>query len=301
MKHNRILTFCLILCLALALTLGTATAETSDQALLDQVYQTVIDRSTTQNVEIDFGQEVKPENYVTYTVEDYNVWAADTDGMMSLVFYINVGLSSAYENEGSLTMCDFDFILLTRSASASDTLQHCYPSAVYDLSRTNAQELQWPIAVYADEKTELALEFEVPADTVRFGLICTNILTTDGADPQPMGDIYTLSCTRNLADFNLHNNTTVDIAELYVSPEGGNWSANLIESNGLTTLPTQKWCYVSLDDDENQDVQATSWAIKVVMSDGNTINFSDADLCNAYDLYVSEGENGGDYTLSIDE
>lgn len=79
-------------------------------------------------------------------------------------------------------------------------------------------------------------------------------------------------------DFVLHNDTGVEIHELYVSPaDTDNWEENLIEGQ---TIPGDGSCTVSFDPSH----EAQMWDIMVKDSEGNGLYWRDVDLIQATEI-----------------
>jgi hypothetical protein len=91
-------------------------------------------------------------------------------------------------------------------------------------------------------------------------------------------------------DFVLHNETGVEIHELYVSPHGsGDWQKDVL---GRDTLPAGESVKITFEDQEKQ----VKWDLKVVDGSKNSIEWDDLDLTKISEvtLHYKDGKASAD-------
>lgn len=87
-------------------------------------------------------------------------------------------------------------------------------------------------------------------------------------------------------DFVLHNETGVEIHELYVSPsKSDDWEEDIL---GRDTLPSGE----SVDISFHRSEKARKWDLKIVDDDGGSVEWENLDLSTISEitLYIKKGE-----------
>ena len=281
----------LLVCLLMLTLLPSALADTDD-TLIAEARQSILDRCQSENEEIAIGQKISAENGVDYTLTDLAFHSEDGNGAIRVEVYLDI--SQGASSNLRIGLMSFGFMLLALpedSASLAD-MEAYLPNHVIDLTNGDYQELIWPVVLDKDRVLSLCLTYSVPKTLHNFGFIQTNLFGTGAGDLTAQGPIYTFSFTRCANDFSLTNQSTKDITEFYAMPSNAeNSGDNWVEWNSLTQLSVGSWMPIIFDNGEYADTVSDDWLLTFVFADGSTTTFDGLDVHNIVDLYLEE-ENG---------
>jgi len=278
---------CLMICL-LTLTLLPAALAESEDALLAQVRQIILDRCQTNNVDIAFGDQVSAENYVDYQLLNLAFFSADGNGAMRVEIYLTVAQGASATVPIGIMNYNFILMALPQGASSLNELEAYLPTQVINMTGDAAQALNWPVALSAAPLT-LCLTYTVPKTRQQFGLVETNLYGESVGELNPAGPLYTYSFSRCANDFNLINDSSRDIAEFYAVPDASDpLGENLVLASELTRLSSGNWMSVLFDNGAYADTASENWYLKFVFADGTSTTFEGLDMANILDLYLQE-------------
>lgn len=291
MKTVQRATSFLLVCLLTLSFLPAALADAND-ALIAQARQSILNRCQDQNVDVRMDQKISAENGIDYTITDLSFHSEDGNGTMRVEVYLDI--SQGASSDLRLGLMDFGFMLLVlppNAASLSD-MQAYLPNHVIDMTNGRYQELNWPVMLDKDLVLSVCLTYVVPKTMQNFGFAQTNLFGSGAGDLTEKGPIYTYSFTRCANDFDLINNSTKVITELYAVPSdaatsGDNW----IALSGYTQLDIGKWMPIIFDHSDDADTVSNDWLLTFVFADGSTTSFSGLDLHNIIDLYLEEDDD----------
>ena len=297
MLHSRRLVsiftvFCLLV--VSLVPLGTAMAEVASSTLPD-IRQSILDRASDNNTNIDFNTEAVAENGVHFKVTDYYFFSDKEDGTMNILIYIDINRNDQDLDTYGMDEYDFTLVSFPEGEKSADSMQAFFPYAVFDVTGDRSQELQWPVHLYGEDDLSLCLSYEAPKALLEFGLVETNLLVNDSDTLDVMGPLYTFTFHHLAIDFNLDNMLDVDVVGLYVAPsDSSDWGSELLAGYNATKISANGFRDIWLDKSDFADSDATSWKIRMELSDGTSATFDQLALRDILDITLRE-EDGNRY------
>jgi len=295
--ENRLRAFLCLLCtgVMLATPTGLSALADEDAALADEdaalatLRQSILDRCLDNNTDISMDDKIAAENGVNFTLIDSQFTPNTGDGDMCVDVYLNVTRAETFGDGYSLTLYDFVLAAFPEDRSTMDDMLLYTPAHVYDLTDDRLQELAWPVQFFQDRTLSLCLTYVVPKTLLQFGFLETNITGGDETDLQAAGPLYTFTFYRRAIDFNLVNNTELEIASLYAAPtEATVWGDELLGLIDIDSIPAGYWADIAMDKSPFADSDAATWTLKVDFTSGDSVTFGQIDLAGALTITLRQ-------------
>lgn len=286
-----------VLCLLVVslVPLGTATADALQSTTLPDIRQSILDRAEDNYTDIDYGKDTVAENGLHFKVTDYYFFSDKEDGTMNVLVYIDVGRNDLTASSYGLAQYDFTLVSFPEGDTSAESMQAFFPDAVYDVTGERSQELVWPVHLYGEDDLSLCLSYEAPKALLQFGFEETNVLTNDDGTSTVMGPLYSFTFHHLAIDFNLTNSLGVDVVGLYAAPsDSSDWGGELLAGYSATEIAAGGFLDIWMDKSDFADSDATSWKIRMDLSDGTTNTFDQLPLRDILDITVRE-EDGKRY------